>query len=261
MNNLIYFKRETVGIIKHDLKFILNVFFTNNPIEELEKIYGEIMAYKTSFSCSDFSLLKDNGECVGDLEAVKLVQDKMGNMPAALASEEGMWSALSLSEQFWPYVRKRWFIPALERHCNTKEPPINMEQKDKISQWLLARIFFENYRITRHVLARLWWIGKMTFVEGEDPYKLTTFVMRSEALVTAIFERSQGSNRTLVRNLCFELMKREKNGELTVNQNLIRELFKYVNACGGGILIDEVANNPDSLSFLMDAFLKWYRRR
>lgn len=263
MNNFIYFSRERLDIVKHDLDVLLSVFFSDNPLEILKKKYECEVTCMTSYSYSDFSLIDDKGECVNDTDAIKLVYENMKNLPAVLASEEIMWAALSLSDKFWPYVRKRWLIDAVKKYCGTYDLPKEQGQLAEFKKWLLDRIFFGKSPLMRHVLARLWWIGRMTYIEGEneDPYRLTNFVMRSEAIVTAIFDRSQGASRIFVKNLCFDLMEREKKDEIKINQNFIRNLLKYVNACGGGVLIDKAADSPDSVALLVDDFLNWYEQK
>ncbi len=250
MSDLIYFKKRYLDTFKHDLQYIFPVFFSDSPIAELEKKYDCTLKHSLDFKIPEISLLDNKGNCVSDLEAVKQVYGNMKKLPSNIASEECIWSALCLSENFWPYVRKRW---------NFSEMPKNDKAIDSLCKKIRNRLFFGKSPYTRHAIARLWWIGKMTFDESlENPYYLTALIIRNSDFVVHIFERAQGANLKLVRNFCLRLIELQDNSGLKINSALIRALLKYINACGGSILIDSIADN---INPMLDSFLGWYNDR
>lgn len=246
MTALAYFKRNDAKILKDDLNEILYIFSLDSPISKLEEKYEKKLIFKTNLESPDIDLLDNDGNYVKDIDAIKLVYGHMKDMPLNLASEECMWSALCLSEKFWSYTKKRWDIQA---------DPNNEKEKNRLINKIKSRVFFDRSPHTHNALARLWWLGKLTYDENnEDPYHITSFVLRNSDFVASIFERSQGYNKELVKCACLRLIELEKQGE-TINLYLIRDLFKYLNAYGGSVLIDSLNDNINSI---IDRFLTWF---
>lgn len=249
MTKLTYFKRDTIKILKHDLDEILYIFSLDTPICKLEEKYNSKLFFNTRYECPDIELLDNVGNCVKDIDAIKLVYGNMKDLPLNLASEECLWSALCLSDKFWTYTKKRWDI---------KDEQTRIKDKTSLCNKIKDRIFFGRAPHTHNALARLWWLGKLTYDEkADDPYQTTAFVLRNADYIAAIFERSQGYNKELVKFTCLRLIELEKKEGLKIDQSLIRELFKYLNAYGGSVLIDSLTDN---INLIIDKFLIWYQK-
>lgn len=140
------------------------------------------------------------------------------------ASDERLWAGMCLG-QFWPYVQYRWKI-------KSKCTPSNVADHFFFSQ--SAR-----RSLTRNALARLWWIGRLTYDESNpDHYWLTRFVCESSDFILHSLERNFSNNPMIVKAFLHALIDaREKEG-LIINTDTVGELAKYLNLLGGTYILD-----------------------
>lgn len=160
---------------------------------------------------------------------VKTVHERLDFLTRSQASDERIWTGLCLT-YFWEYTKYRWNIDG-----------------NPSSENILNHFFF-NYSskrsLTRNAVARLWWIGEMTYDEdNSDPYELTRFVCRKANFIFDTLERNTSNNSDITKAFLRGAMKAEKSGyELT--KKSFSDLAIYLNIIGGTHLLDTI---PSSL--------------
>ena len=92
--------------------------------------------------------------------------------------------------------------------------------------------------LTRQGVARLWWIGRLTY-DGQrsDPFELTKLVCEQASFITDILERNTSNNPRIVHAFLDALLALRGEG-ITITAELVRELSKYLNVLGGTYLLD-----------------------
>lgn len=190
----------------------------------LEEFIGDVGQIKeTSFEMDEFVL--EMGQPVGkepltDAENVQRVYSHMKALSDSQASDERIWIAYTLQEQL-SYMQYRWKVSSAEEMMN--------------------RYFFnysKNRSLFRNGIARLWWIGRVTYDEKrEDPFELTKFLCNHQDFIETICGRSTFNNPTVQRatlNALYDILKDRKND----NREIIREIAKYVNLLAGTFILD-----------------------
>ena len=190
----------------------------------LEEFIGDVGQIKeTSFEMDEFVL--EMGQPVGkepltDAENVQRVYSHMKALSDSQASDERIWIAYTLQEQL-SYMQYRWKVSSAEEMMN--------------------RYFFnysKNRSLFRNGIARLWWIGRVTYDEKrEDPFELTKFLCNHQDFIETICGRSTFNNPTVQRatlNALYDILKDRKND----NREIIREIAKYVNLLAGTFIVD-----------------------
>lgn len=190
----------------------------------LEEFMGDAGLIKeTSFEIDDFVLemgQPDGKEPLTDAENVRRVYGHMKALSDSQASDERIWIAYTLQVQV-EYMKYRW--------------------KAKSSVDMLNRYFFnysKNRSLFRNGIARLWWIGRVTYDEKrEDPFELTAFLCQHQDFIETICGRSTFNNPVVQRatlNALYDILKDRKSD----NREVIREIAKYVNLLAGTFILD-----------------------
>lgn len=190
----------------------------------LEEFMGDAGHIKeTSFDIEDFVLEMEQPvgkEPLTDAENVQRVYSHMRALSDSQASDERIWIAYTLHEQV-EYMRYRW--------------------KANSAADMLNRYFFNysrNRSLFRNGIARLWWIGRVTYDEKrEDPFELTKFLCNHQDFIETICGRSTFNNPTVQRatlNALYDALKDRKAD----NREIIREIAKYVNLLAGTFILD-----------------------
>lgn len=180
-----------------------------------------------------------------DIVNVKLVFDAFEKLTPQQASNEYLWSYLSLVE-FWEYSFWRWG-KEIER-----EAPEDNESNDTTAQSLepkravniKQRYLCQKNRahgFLRNSISRLWWFGYLTYKDGSrsQKYELTELLLSQSDLCQSIMERNFSMNR----NVCFGILSAIKKinddeGLSNVIMAEWRSLCKYINRYGAVTLLD-----------------------
>lgn len=181
----------------------------------LDSKYGEIPDFTLDMSADKpFFTEATNAQKV--YERLKFLSDSQ-------ASDERLWSGLCLGP-FWKYVQYRWDI------CK-KPTPTN----------ILQHYFFgygARRSLTRNAIARLWWIGRLTYDESRsDPYELTKLVCENSDYIMHILERNTSNNPMIIRSFLGAILDARNEG-LSINTDTVGELAKYLNLLGGIYILD-----------------------
>lgn len=178
---------------------------------------------ESSIEVEDFTLTMDapkGKEALTDAENVQRVYGHLKGLSDSQASDERIWVAFTLDSQT-EYMKFRW----------------NIKNEDE----MLNRYFF-NYSpqrsLFRNGIARLWWIGRVTYDDNrEDPYELTKFMCKDQDFIETICGRNIFNNSTVMKATIVALFDANKDGK-EMTRNLIRAVGKYVNLLAGTYIID-----------------------
>ena len=139
------------------------------------------------------------------------------------ASDERIWAGLCLGP-CWDYVKYRWDI---DDKCTVN----NIKQ-----HYLFG--FGARRSLTRNALARLWWIGRLTYDETRtDPWELTRFICENTDHIMHVLERNTSNNPTIIRPFLSAIIEARDNG-VRIDTNTVGELSKYLNLLGGIYILD-----------------------
>jgi len=199
-NNVISTKKQTLEEAFHNDKIIKD---TSVPAEEFQL---DMSAEKPELS---------------DFENVKRVHKNMRALSESQASDERIWTAYTLSV-FADYMRYRW--------CPESETT------------MMNRYFFSyspKRSLFRNGIARLWWIGHLTYDANRDgdKYELTEYVCRKQDNINLLLDINFGNNPAIVRAAIQSLIDAEKAG-IQTDRETVRQLSEYINTLGGVYLID-----------------------
>lgn len=213
---------DSLNSLKSNLPSIYKMFSHTDPSEVM--LFIGDTSFRDYKEIDNFLLSMDSEKpYFTDFENVKRFYQNLRFLSDSQASEERLWVSLGI-HNFWEYIQYRW---------NIKKKPTF----ENINQH-----FFFAYRprrsFTRNALARLWWIGRLTYDETRDnPFELTEFVCESSDFIMHILERNFSNNLDLIRPLISGLLNARNDG-VNINTNLVGELTKYLNLLGGTYIID-----------------------
>ncbi|MDO4467776.1 MAG: DUF6339 family protein [Bacillota bacterium] len=162
----------------------------------------------------------DGKESLTDAENVQRVYGHMKHLTDSQASDERIWVAFTLG-YFLNYMKYRWKTD---------------DDKDMLNK------YFFNYSsqrsLFRNGIARLWWIGRVTYDENrDDQYELTKFICGDQDFIETICGRNIFNNPMVMKATITAMYDANKKGH-TMNRELVREIGKYVNLLGGTYIID-----------------------
>lgn len=222
---LLFVSYDNIDVIKTNLKEWADNFKLSSS-EWLQNEMGNTLFSDTKFSeIPDFSLdMSSDKPFLTEAENVKRVYSNLSFLSDSQASDERLWAGLCLGP-FWEYVKYRWDI---NKKCT----------EGNIKQHFLFG-FGARRSLTRNALARLWWIGRLTYDEGnaQDPWQLTKFVCESSDYIMHILERNTSNNVTIVRPFLKAIIACRAMG-LPIDTNIVGELAKYLNLLGGIYILD-----------------------
>lgn len=212
---LLFLKENTLSLKK---------LYLNDNCEELIQHYDGTAFIETKYDIDEFALdMSEENPLITDIENVKRVFNRLRFISDSQATDERLWSYLSLSV-FWKYVQYRWNVKA------------NCTEGNILSHFYFNYSTRRSY--TRNAIARLWWIGRLTYDETrDDPYELTAYLCKHPDYVMHLLERSQSNNLSIIRVFLQALIDSETCGKL-INTDEFGELTKCLNLLGGSYIVD-----------------------
>ena len=173
--------------------------------------------------------LKDNiildpsprgGDEVGNIQKI---YGELITLPRSIACDGRIWAGLAI-DRFWAYTKDRWNFSSLLSIDKIKDHFLFKGQSKKV--------------YTRQSIARLWWIGDLTYdANRNDPYEITKFTLKDTDYVISLLERNFSSNRQIFREFVEAVETARKEG-FSVARDEIRQLCKYLNLLGGVYVLD-----------------------
>lgn len=215
---------DNLDALKSNLQFLTDNFKKDSNAW-LEQEFGNNLFIDTKYPEIPDIVLNMKAKDPFDTEEynVKQVYRNLKFLSESQASDERLWAGLCLGE-FWKYVQYRWKI-------NDKPTKANIEQ-----HYLFG--FGARRSLTRNAMARLWWIGRLTYDEKrEDPWELTKFVCENSNYIMDILERNTSNNPMIIHEFIGAVLEARRNGFKTSKES-VSDLSKYLNLLGGTYILD-----------------------
>ncbi len=182
----------------------------------------------------DFELADPNqqpGEI--DLQNCKILYGRLKYISDSQASDERLWAGLT-NKTFYSYMRRRWQYA--KRH---------LKKTADDSDAVLMRYFFKSTGrsgLFRNTLSRCWWTGRLTYSEKYGNRWELLDAIGSEDLVSKIsdilYSNTYSSNSDIIEGFCQGLKFYRDRNIHVANREHIRPTAQYLNALGGGLLLD-----------------------
>lgn len=224
-----FLKNDSLYILKDNIKNNVENYSSINAlwIKDIINDNNNFIEFKTEVP--SFELITSDNPEKDDLENIKILYTNLSKLTDSQASDERLWSGLC-HDLFWNYMQKRW--------------PLD-KASDKV-KYIKKNYFFahgEKRSLMTNGLARLWWLGRLTYDETneENPFELTEYLSKDfNGKGFPLFGSNFSNNRKLLRSLLYTI----KSYEITNNVNLSRtqfiEMIKSMNMWSGKLLIDSL---------------------
>lgn len=215
---------DSIDIIKTNINSWVDNFKKDSS-DWLQEEFNNTLFIDTKFpEVHDFGLdMSADKSFLTEPENVKRIYENLRFLSDSQASDERLWAGLCLGP-FWNYVKYRWNI---DKNCTVSN--------------VLQHFFFDfgNRRsLTRNALARLWWIGRLTYDKNRsNPWELTEFICENSDYIMHILERNTSNNPSIIRPFLSAIIEAGEQG-LLVNTDVVGELAKYLNLLGGTYILD-----------------------
>lgn len=197
-----------------------------NPFVEVDAIEFE-----------DFNLFINPDKPSGDdITNCKILYTNLMQLNDSFASDERLWAGLSHT-LFYDYMQKRW--------------PGKTDAKSIINHYFFTSVP-RSYMV--NTLAKLWWLGRMTYIEeDEDHFKILDFMAHDINGYAFTLYGSNWSNNKKTRNAFFEaLFAYENETNNRVGRELFNEAVQHMNAFCGIYLADSLSD-----SFIIENIKKY----
>lgn len=186
---------------------------------------GRVLASNISFEVPKMNF--DVDYSISDRENVKIIYEALKELTPSQATEERVWAGLA-HLQLRDYTYNR----------------LQKERAEKNDKRINSAFFYTSGKkrsLFVHILARLWWVGYMTYDEKnkENPYWLTDFFCESDfsARCVVFFSSNFTSNRAITRGILTSIVKLKEKG-ITIKRAHLVEANKYLNIVGGAMILD-----------------------
>lgn len=193
--------------------------------DEYFKEEGRLIESKIDFEKPVFN--DDENYMVSDFENVKVIYEALKHLTVSQATQERLWAGLA-HVQLRDYIYYR----------------IDKDIEKKNDKRIQSAVFFTNgakRSLFVHALARLWWVGYMTYDENhkENPYWLTEFFCSADfsARCVVFFSSNFTSNTAITRGILRALVELRDEGVEIKRAHLV-EANKYLNISGGAMVLD-----------------------
>lgn len=202
---------------------------------------GRVLESKVDFEIPELNLNEDYA--ISDKENVKKVHSSLKQLTVSQATQERLWAGLA-HLQFREFSNFR----------------LKKELQDQNDKRINTGLFFKNGNkrsLFVHILARLWWVGYMTYDETneETPYWLTDFFCEKDfsARCVVFFSSNHTSNPNISKGILKTLYKWQEKG-ITVKRDHFVQSTKYLNVVGGAMILDMLST--EDVEEMLDKYLR-----
>jgi hypothetical protein len=204
---------------------------------------GRVIESKIEFEMPELNFHEDYA--ISDKENVKIIYNALKHLNVSQATQERLWSGLAhLQFRDFSYYRLK------NELMNKNEKRIN------------TGLFFKNGNkrsLFVHILARLWWVGYMTYDESNEsnPYWLTDFFCEKDfsARCVVFFSSNFTANPNITKGILKTLVKWKENG-ITIKRDHFVQANKYLNVVGGAMILDMLST--EEVEEMVDTYLRRY---
>lgn len=225
---LLFFKQEALDYFKANIESNIDLYQKNSNEWIYQQFENPFLPLKLE-GVKEFEFYIDvNDPNRMDIENIKRLYSSLMNLSDSQACDERLWAGLTHST-FYKYVGQRW---SGKREVN------NMKKTNIIE----SRYFFGKHSPKlRNTLAKLWWIGKLTYDDENEgnPFHLTEVLGNHDTAtrINDIFTSSFSRNKKLLRPFLKAINSYDSKGEI-IDENYFRSAVQYMNIFGGIYLID-----------------------
>lgn len=220
-------KANIAGNLKHYSEptndWVYEFFDGENPFLEY-KFQIDDFQFDTDFS-------KEHDFSKQDVENVIRLYSAMKNITDTQATDERLWAGLAHGD-FWDYMYHRW---SDRNGQGSQESLLSLRYFLRAGEGIRRSLF-------KNSLARLWWIGKLTFDEKrKDPFELTKYMNEDFATKSlVIFSSNYMSSPLVARGLFSALidLEQEKVTSSTRHREMYYQATRYLNIFGGSHILD-----------------------
>ncbi|MBM7660403.1 hypothetical protein JOC85_001170 [Bacillus mesophilus] len=186
---------------------------------------GRVLESKIDLNMDKLNLNEDYS--ISDKENVKVIYEALKDLTVSQATQERLWSGLAhLQLRDFSYYR------------------LKNELENKNDQRINTALFFKNGNkrsLFVHILARLWWVGYMTYDKEHptNPYWLTEFFCEKDfsARSVVFFSSNLTSNPNITKGILKTLVKWQQSG-INITRDHFVQANKYLNVVGGAMILD-----------------------
>ncbi|WP_230203618.1 DUF6339 family protein [Bacillus massiliigorillae] len=218
---------ETLQDLRVNFTAYCNHYYTqdNNWFEQYFQEEGRVIETTIDFEMPELCYGEEYAK--SDKENVKHIYSSLRHLTIVQATQERLWSGLAhLQFRDFSYYR------------------LSKELVTKNDKRINTALFFKNgakRSLFVHILARLWWVGYMTYDEEnmDNPYWLTDFFCEKDfsARSTVFFSSNFTSNKDITIGILRALIKLKENG-LEIKRDHFVQATKYLNVIGGAMVLD-----------------------
>ncbi|ETJ21058.1 hypothetical protein Q604_UNBC18358G0004 [human gut metagenome] len=232
-----YVTEDGLLMIKNNADIVFREIIKGKEKTIMELFNDDSLIKETPYDIEEFTLdmsQPQGKESLTDGENVQRVYNHMKYLSDSQASDERIWTSYTLNEQI-DYMRYRW--------------------KTENANDMLNRYFF-NYSsqrsLFRNGIARLWWIGRVTYDERRnDPYELTKYICKNQDFLESICGRNIFNNPKVQKASISAIYDADRNGA-AITREVVRGVSKYINLLSGTYLLDILSYE--------DIYTKVYRK-
>lgn len=234
---LYFMKQAALDYLKANLKVLYTKYYREKSNQWVYDLF-DYDPFELFLEVPDFTLspiTNKKGEV--DLQNCKIIYSKLAQISESQASDERLWAGLCHST-FYEYVRERYDYD-------------NMMLKDesKDESTIRSRFFFSGTFRTgffRNALAKCWWVGKLTYQPKEaNKFQLLDALGPddfSSKVNELFYSNTFSSNPSIVIGICQAWKLFSDNGVKLTVREYMRPALQYLNALGGGILLDALTS-------------------
>ncbi|MBQ8540807.1 MAG: hypothetical protein IJ435_04950 [Clostridia bacterium] len=233
---LYFMKQQAVDYIKSNI----GQLYINYYREKTNKWIYDLFDYEPFeffVEIPDFELMpiavKRDQRGETEIGNCKLLFENLKRISESQAADERFWAGLC-NGVYYEYCRKRWDYDNLK---------FKDEKKD--AENVLSRFFFSGGMRAgcfRNTLAKCWWVGRLTYrADRINKYELLDYLGPRDFATKVsdlFYSNTFSSNPNIVEGICNALKLYDERGIALTVKDHIRPTMQYLNALGGGLLLD-----------------------
>lgn len=230
---LYFMKQSALDYITANIKKLYINYYREKTNQWIYELF-DYEPFEKFMEIPDFelaSITNKRGET--ELENCRIIYSKLLNVSESQAADERLWAGLC-NNTFYEYVRKRWNYDSL---------PLKNAKKD--SESVLSRFFFKggvSGGKFRNTLSKCWWVGHDVYqYKADDKFELLDALGADDfsTKVTDVFYSYPfTSNFTILSGIIRGWKDMVDKGYRLPTKSYLRPTLKYINALGGGVLLD-----------------------
>lgn len=231
---LYYMKQTALDYIKANIGTLYKNYYQFSTPDWIGELFDydpfAVFAEVPDFELASLQL--QPGEI--EFENCKIIYEHLKDVISdSQAADERLWAGLC-NKTFYGYMRARWAYG--NRH---------LRKSADDSTALLTRYFYRHTGrsgMFRNTLARAWWVGRLTYSNKYTNHWELLNAIGAEDIVSKIsdifYSNTYSANSDIIEGFCLGLkFFRDRGVHVSVREH-IRPTAQYLNAVGGGVLLD-----------------------